>query len=115
MSRGSMPAWAIASVAAFTIRDSLVSASSLPNLPWDQPTMQAVICMSPWGCLYYRCIYTYSVGAVRQAPSQDFSSWLYALIPPPGYCLYSQQRNHVRPRKYTVRTLPLAPDPGRPA
>src|SRR6185436_4834952 len=43
MSRGSMPAWAIASLAAFTISDSLVSPSSLPNLPWDQPTMQAVM------------------------------------------------------------------------
>src|SRR5204862_5948390 len=46
MSRGSMPAWAIASLAAFTISDSLVSPSSLPNLPWDQPTMQAVIELS---------------------------------------------------------------------
>src|SRR5258708_11780784 len=46
MSRGSMPAWAIASVAAFTISDSLVSPSSLPNLPWDQPTMQAVMELS---------------------------------------------------------------------
>ena len=41
-----MPAWAMASVAAFTINDSLVSPSSLPNLPWDQPTMQAVMELS---------------------------------------------------------------------
>src|ERR1043165_2373087 len=41
-----MPAWAMASVAAFTISDSLVSPSSLPNLPWDQPTMQAVMELS---------------------------------------------------------------------
>src|SRR4249920_1665535 len=45
-SLGSMPAWAIASLAAFTIRDSLVSPSSLPNLPWDHPTMQAVMGLS---------------------------------------------------------------------
>src|SRR4029453_1678939 len=45
-SLGSMPAWAMASVAAFTISDSLVSPSSLPNLPWDQPTMQAVMELS---------------------------------------------------------------------
>src|SRR5476651_860265 len=110
MSRGSMPAWAIASDAAFTIRDSLVSASSLPNLPWDQPTMQAVMGMSPllWP-------YTYRAGGVRQAPLQDFSSWLYALIPPPGYRLYWPPRNNVRPRQHPTPTLPLAPDPGRPA
>src|SRR5262245_27571524 len=47
-SLGSMPAWAIASLAAFTISDSLVSFSSLPNLLWDQPTMQAVMGNS-WG------------------------------------------------------------------
>ena len=41
-----MPAWAMASVAAFTISDSLVSPSSLPNLPWDHPTMQAVMELS---------------------------------------------------------------------
>ena len=37
---------AMASVAAFTISDSLVSPSSLPNLPWDHPTMQAVMELS---------------------------------------------------------------------
>ena len=46
MSLGSMPAWAIASLAAFTISDLLVSLSSLPNLPWDHPTMQAVMELS---------------------------------------------------------------------
>src|SRR5215510_11694434 len=43
MSLGSTPAWAMASLAALTISDSLVSPSSLPNLPWDHPTMQAVM------------------------------------------------------------------------
>src|SRR5216683_7781514 len=42
-SLGSMPAWAMASLAAFTISDSLVSPSSLPNLPCDHPTIQAVM------------------------------------------------------------------------
>src|SRR5260370_14643406 len=42
-SLGSMPAWAIASLAAFTISDSLVSPSSLPNFPRDHPTIQAVM------------------------------------------------------------------------
>src|SRR3981081_4526316 len=42
-SLGSMPAWAMASLAAFTISDSLVSPSSLPNFPCDHPTIQAVM------------------------------------------------------------------------
>src|ERR1700761_250651 len=38
------------------------------------------------------CIQTYRRRAAGQAVSQDFSSWLYALIPPPGYRLYCRLR-----------------------
>src|SRR5262245_39158491 len=41
----------MASVATLTISDSLVSPSSLPNLEWAQPTMQAVMnASSGQGC-----------------------------------------------------------------
>src|SRR5690242_108006 len=43
ISAGASPASRMASVATFTIRDSMSSLSCLPNRVWDHPTMQAVI------------------------------------------------------------------------
>src|SRR5581483_8176861 len=78
MSLGSMPAWAIASLAAFTISDSLVSPSSLPNLPWDQPTMQAVM-----GTLLLPRAYTLNPEGPASKPSEQENSSLQPYFRPP--------------------------------
>src|ERR1051325_5754350 len=78
-SLGSMPAWAMASVAAFTISDSLVSPSSLPNLPWDQPTMQAVMENSSFAGAY-----TLKSPARAGKPSEQENSSLQPYFRPSG-------------------------------
>src|SRR6185436_1742560 len=79
MSFGSMPAWAIASQDAFTTSDSLVSPSSLPNLPWDQPTMQAVMELSSIGRAY-----TLKAPADTGKPDQRENSSLQPYFRPAG-------------------------------
>src|SRR5579883_882006 len=115
-----MPAWAIASLAAFTMRDSLVSPSSLPNLPWDQPTMQAVM-----GFSFYR-VHIHIIPALRRAspgkPLKQENSSLQPYFRPPqgvdcavtGRSISSHGR-HATASARTTSDSALAPDPGWPA
>src|SRR5215510_9937882 len=127
MSLGSTPAWAMASLAAFTISDSLVSPSSLPNLPWDHPTMQAVMDISlGWGPgrhprrqpaggragklgAYTHMPFPATCKGHKSAPKFRPAGGVDWLFHPEPYCSHGRERAVVRPSE-----IPLAADPGQP-
>src|SRR6188508_1708066 len=111
MSLGSIPAWAIASVAAFTISDSLVSLSSLPNLPWDQPTMQAVMELS----FFARAYTLKAAGPASKRDGQENSSLQPYFRPSEGVDWHPQPEPKFAPwptRHH--RFLPNVPPPAGP-
>src|SRR5215831_18025800 len=91
MSLGSTPAWAMASLAAFTTSDSLVSPSSLPNLPWDHPTMQAVMDFS----LGWALAFAGSLKGRRQPVEARLGA--YTLITRPAGCKSGKRPPKFRP------------------
>src|SRR5215475_7570219 len=107
MSFGSMPAWAIASLAALTTSDSEVSPSSLPNLPWDQPTMQAVMRCSLLGAYTLVCRPRPFKGGHRPNSAAQPS---FAMLED-----HVRSRRATRPSSRWASPPPLALDPGRPA